>query len=265
MPTSYPTSNDFFKAPDNPGTVVTASAGDSTRNHAQSHEDMGDAIMALETWSALYTHDHSGTGLRPTSQLSQLNTHISPDTDVALSSLHHTIGTSSTQSAAGNHNHNAAYLPLYIPYFSRAAFGPSNVYTNAAGTDQLTSTGWAATDDSYSLWTAGTTPLFTIPASGKWHVYFRAIGAGTGTGGASIGIKVLKNLPTSHAFSNSYVIAGDSRPCNLFVSTPSVSEVIRLALNDTLRFSIFTNIDLNINGNVFYVGDSYMSITYLGP
>lgn len=266
MPTAYPASNDSFKAPDNPNTVVTASAGDSTRNHAQSHQDMGDAIVAVETWAALYTHTHSNTGARATPQLTQSNTHQSPDTDNALSSLHHTVGTSATQAAAGNHLHTGTYFPNYTPYFSRASFDPSGgFYTNFANTDTITSAGWVATDDTYGLWTAGINPLFTIPAAGKWHVYFRAVSDGTNTAGAAIGIKVLKNLPTTHAFSNSYVIAGDSRPCNGLASSPTVSEVIRFALNDTVRFSIFTSITLNINGNVNYVGDSYMSITYLGP
>lgn len=48
-------------------------------------------------------HDHSGT--TEGDKLAQANTHESPDTDAATSSLHHTIGASATQAAAGNHTH----------------------------------------------------------------------------------------------------------------------------------------------------------------
>ncbi len=54
-------------------------------------------------------HTHAGTteGVK----LSQANTHDSADTDSATSSLHHTIGTSATQAAAGNHAHSGTYEP----------------------------------------------------------------------------------------------------------------------------------------------------------
>jgi hypothetical protein len=70
---------------------------------------MGLAIMALETNTAPLAHDHSttdGDGIWPTNQLAQANTHQSPDTNVSVNSLHHTIGTSPTQAAAGNHAHD---------------------------------------------------------------------------------------------------------------------------------------------------------------
>lgn len=52
-------------------------------------------------------HDHDGS---PAQQLTQANTHQSPDTDSATSSLHHTIGASATQAAAGNHAHTVKTL-----------------------------------------------------------------------------------------------------------------------------------------------------------
>ncbi len=54
-------------------------------------------------------HTHAGTteGVK----LAQANTHESADTDSATSSLHHTIGTSATQAAAGNHAHAGTYEP----------------------------------------------------------------------------------------------------------------------------------------------------------
>ena len=53
-------------------------------------------------------HDHSGdtSDMHKGAKLTQANTHQSPDTDTATSSLHHTIGTGATQSAAGNHHHD---------------------------------------------------------------------------------------------------------------------------------------------------------------
>lgn len=45
--------------------------------------------------------------------LAQSNTHASPDTDVAATSLHHTLGTGATQAAAGNHTHALASLSDY--------------------------------------------------------------------------------------------------------------------------------------------------------
>lgn len=47
-------------------------------------------------------HDHDGS---PTQQLTQANTHQSPDTDSATSALHHTLGSGANQAAAGNHSH----------------------------------------------------------------------------------------------------------------------------------------------------------------
>lgn len=51
-------------------------------------------------------HDHSAN------KLAQANTHESPDTDVGPTSLHHTLGTGANQAAAGNHNHDAAYISV---------------------------------------------------------------------------------------------------------------------------------------------------------
>jgi hypothetical protein len=44
--------------------------------------------------------------------LDQSESHDSPDTDTATTSLHHTLGTGANQSAAGDHAHAALYQPL---------------------------------------------------------------------------------------------------------------------------------------------------------
>src|SRR5579859_3830704 len=48
--------------------------------------------------------------------LTQANTHASPDTDTATTSLHHTIGGGATQAAAGNHTHT---VTMSLPAYSR--------------------------------------------------------------------------------------------------------------------------------------------------
>lgn len=50
--------------------------------------------------------------------LTQANSHASPDTDAATTSLHHTIGTSATQAAAGNHTH-----PIGLFFYPRGFNG----------------------------------------------------------------------------------------------------------------------------------------------
>jgi hypothetical protein len=60
-------------------------------------------------------HDHSGTTNGP--KLTQANSHESPDTDSAPTSLHHTTGTGANQAAAGGHGHAApdASVVSYTP------------------------------------------------------------------------------------------------------------------------------------------------------
>jgi hypothetical protein len=51
------------------------------------------------------SHDHSSN------KLAQANTHETPDTDSATTSLHHTLGTGANQAAAGTHVHTGVYDP----------------------------------------------------------------------------------------------------------------------------------------------------------
>lgn len=64
--------------------------------------EWGDEI--LETLEHL-ENNKSATGHTHT----QAQSHGSPDTDVATTSLHHTLGTGANQAAAGNHNHDTRY------------------------------------------------------------------------------------------------------------------------------------------------------------
>ena len=107
----YPNAVDNFGAVVNPSTTSLSAADAGGRTHPVSHADLGAAIMALETNAAPLAHDHSttdGNGIWPTNRLAQANTHQSPDTDASITSLHHTLGTSPTQAAAGNHAHDYA-------------------------------------------------------------------------------------------------------------------------------------------------------------
>jgi hypothetical protein len=76
-------------------------------------------VLKKVTWANVKTllgaiypaiaHTHAGT--TNGSKLAQANTHESADTDSATSSLHHTIGTTATTAAAGNHAHSGTYQP----------------------------------------------------------------------------------------------------------------------------------------------------------
>jgi hypothetical protein len=106
--------------PSNPETTPLSSAGSGTRNHVMHHKDLGAAIVALQQNASFRTHDHSGDGSTARgNKLLWTNTHqqfAAPtslsnalalaDTDASAFSIHHTLGTSATQAAAGNHTHD---------------------------------------------------------------------------------------------------------------------------------------------------------------
>ena len=103
----YPIGVDTFSVPTLPEATSLSSAGTSRRNHTESHDDLGKAVEALETYAAQFTHDHSGNGNPfPTFKLQQQNTHQNSDTDLSSLSMHHTLGSGATQAAAGNHIHD---------------------------------------------------------------------------------------------------------------------------------------------------------------
>lgn len=127
MPTNFPdgvdTPYDTFQEPTAPESTSLSSG--NGRNHVEHHRDLGDAVEALERNTALIGHDHSGgNGAFATAKLVQANTHESSDapgstsaarafadTDKGVNSLHHTLGTSAFQAAAGDHNHDYDTLP----------------------------------------------------------------------------------------------------------------------------------------------------------
>ena len=66
-------------------------------HHAPSHHNGGDDPLFL---------------MQLTGNLTQLRSHDSVDTDDAATSIHHTLGSTSTQAAPGNHLHDERYAPI---------------------------------------------------------------------------------------------------------------------------------------------------------
>lgn len=119
MTTNFPGSNDVFNIPSDPVHTPLGSTGDSTRTHTQNHRDLGDALMAMQAQATLKVHTHDGVTSRHGDKLAQANTHQSPDTDAATSSLHHTIGTGANQYASGTHTHpTVATYPVGAFFFA---------------------------------------------------------------------------------------------------------------------------------------------------
>ena len=116
MPTNYPDGLDTFTEPSDPENTPLSSAGSGTRNHTESHVDMGDAIEALQRHASKNTHRHTGDD--DSEKLDQAHTHESADTDSGPTAIHHTLGKGANQAAPGNHTHdyNAGTEILNAPW-----------------------------------------------------------------------------------------------------------------------------------------------------
>ena len=156
MPTSFPGSNDSFSEPASPSSTPLDDDGGSGRIMVASHEDLGDAIMAMQGQATLLVHSHDGATSRHGSKLVQANTHQSPDTDASTSALHHTIGTGANQGAAGNHSHSVAVVwPVGAVFITEIAGNPASSPHDLPGT-------WTAIEGNFlvaagSTFTAGST------------------------------------------------------------------------------------------------------------
>ena len=107
-------------------------------------------LDTLPANAPLLAHAHSGAadGVK----LVQANTHESPDTDSATTSLHHTIGTSATQVAAGNHTHVWGLNYQSVVSLARSTYSIDTTFQTKSTltTGALTGTfrvGWDATID----------------------------------------------------------------------------------------------------------------------
>lgn len=95
--------------------------------------------------------------------LTQANTHASPDTDSGPTALHHTLGVTANQAAAGNHTHTLS--------FALSAFSKSGTLSPSNGTLRL-------------------------PVDGTYTITGTRLTVGTAPVGTSLIIDVLKNGTT---------------------------------------------------------------------
>lgn len=107
MAISYPNGIDAFNEPSLPEYTSLSSAGTGTRAHVDHHHDLGQAVVALETYAAQRTHDHSGdvTSTTKGSKLNWANTHEGVDLN-NVDSIHHKLGTGHNEAARGDHGHS---------------------------------------------------------------------------------------------------------------------------------------------------------------
>lgn len=78
-------------------------------------QSLSNKTLTTPTIASFTNAPHSHANAAGGGTLNQSATHGSPDTDAATSSLHHTIGSSATQAAAGNHTHTAKQLLVAAP------------------------------------------------------------------------------------------------------------------------------------------------------
>lgn len=272
----YPAAIDTFSVPTLPEGTSLSSSGTSTRNHTQSHDDLGKAVMALEANATPLAHNHSttdGGGVWPTSKLLQVNTHQSPDTDTLATSLHHTLGNGPTQAAAGNHahNYNGASIfnqPLKICtsttrpvdplqgmviyetdtkcFRSWDDFNPANIINvGISGTDTFnrvsnTNMDAALWNQTYVVGTTPTNGVMATPVNGacSWII-------GTPTAARCIARRI--NAADQHTQTDDQVLdmtfGNQSMEFGLFIPSPSDDGYLRMSDNGQsyVRFSVVSN------------------------
>jgi len=157
VPTEFPTGTDNFTIPNSPGSTALSSAGTGSRNHVQHHQDLGDAIEAMQAEATLLVHSHDGSTARHGSKLAQANTHQSVDTDLLTSSIHHTLGHGATQAAPGDH----ADLPAFSDTHSGAVAWPvgsifmTTVAGNPSGSPHDLGGTWSQITDAFLIGVGG--------------------------------------------------------------------------------------------------------------
>jgi len=146
--------------------------------------------------------------------ITQANSHNSPDTDAATTSLHHTIGASATQAAAGNHNHTLTSLSDYnnstpattnqAVVWNGSAFAPASVSgINNPGVYPLSAYGFVAASGNIENFNGSSTlegiymtrifvPAGTVITSAAAAV----VGTGTLAGGGNNGFSLYTDSGT---------------------------------------------------------------------
>lgn len=171
MATSFPGGSDNFNVTNNPGSTALSSAGTGSRNHVQSHRDLGDAIEAMQAQATLAIHSHDSSTARHGNKLPSSSTHESPDTDTSTSALHHTLGHAANQAAPGNHaslqafqdtHANSVSWPVGSVYLSTSATNPGGVL---GGT-------WVQVQDAFLIGAGGTfTYTGSVVANSSTHTH----------------------------------------------------------------------------------------------
>jgi hypothetical protein len=108
--------------------VQYLSAALNTHDHSTGFGKQVDYTTLSNKPTTFPAASHAHTGADGTPVLVQASTHNSPDTNASVSSLHHTLGTSSTQAAAGNHTHSTSGVGLSDPLLT----GQANIGTGVA-------------------------------------------------------------------------------------------------------------------------------------
>lgn len=215
------TSIDFTWNPAGPSITASAIFGTTAGTITQGNDSR------LSDARAPTNHDHASN------KLAQANTHESPDTDAATTSLHHTLGTGQYQAAAGNHNHDGQYVPVGGGTFQpldaelTALAGVSSganqlpYFTGVATASVTTLSAFARTliDDADAAASRTTLGLGTISTQAANNV---AITGGSITGITALGIASGGTGATTAAAAFSNIKQG---------ATTSASGVVTLAAN----------------------------------
>ena len=189
--------------------------------------------MALENNVALITHDHAGVS-GGTSRLLQMNTHQSADTDSSTSSLHHTLGSGSTQAAQGNHTH-ASDTRLTTGVSAR--FYNGNVQ-NIANVSDICIAFPSVVRNPNSLVTHSTLGAghqFRLNRAGIWSINTTVRYFAVGGGEAYCAIQV-----------NGGVITADGGPFAGITRTFNINVIDYFALNDVISINGFQSSGGNV-------------------
>lgn len=193
MPTNFPGSDDVFDEPASPSTTPLGDAGDE---HTEWHENVGDALMAMQAQATLLVHSHDGVTARHGSKLAQANTHENPDTDAALASIHHTLDATLAnplKGAPGDHSHGAVNpYPIGAIFISDQSTDPSTYFVG---------TTWVAITGRFLVAAGGTFTAGSTGGSASTHTHTNSTTGSAGTHSHTAGPTGSSGSHT-HAYSN---------------------------------------------------------------
>ncbi len=137
-------SNTLSAIPQNAIVGVSGTLVDTTSTQTLTNKTLTIPTLSSPTISSFTNANHTHGSGNGGGVLTQANTHQSPDTDTATTSLHHTIGTGAFQAAAGNHNHSTTSVPVAKIFNSADQTIANNTITIASlGGTEFNSAAWA--------------------------------------------------------------------------------------------------------------------------